>query len=115
MNSDRMAISAAQRAKAGKALGTVIVPRCKGVGRFKVMMVGAWDLLMVHLGSIYSIYIYVVFLPTWIPPKINQTVWQIHQSHGSYGVETCSDAYISILVDEVQMLLKVSASHLEMI
>ena len=57
MNSDRMAISAAQRAKAGKALGTVIVPRCKGVGRFKVMMVGAWDLLMVHLGSIYSIYI----------------------------------------------------------
>ena len=58
MNSDRMAISAAQRAKAGKALGTVIVPRCKGVGRFKVMMVGAWDLLMVHLGSIYSIYIY---------------------------------------------------------
>ena len=36
MNSDRMAISAAQRAKAGKALGTVIVTRCKGVGRFKV-------------------------------------------------------------------------------
>lgn len=58
MNSDRMAISAAQRAKAGKALGTVIASRYKGVGRFKGDdggTVGPWDL--VHLGSIY-IYIY---------------------------------------------------------
>lgn len=54
MNSDRMAISAAQRAKAGKALGTVIASRYKGVGRFKGDdggTVGPWDL--VHLGSIY--------------------------------------------------------------
>jgi len=70
MNSDRMAISAAQRAKAGKALGTVIASRYKGVGRFKGDdggTVGPWDL--VHLGSIY---IYIHGISTYMDTTKNQ-------------------------------------------